>query len=162
MSTAIDTAKVTNRRQLQFSKTEDIIADVEKLAAAREIRTLGNWSSGQVFMHLANTMNKSMDGFNHRLPWPIRVIARVFIKRGFLKKPMKAGFQLPAKSAAELICPSATTEEGLQNIRKALHRLQTEDHREPSAFLGPMTRDEWEKLHCRHSELHLSFLIPVT
>src|SRR5260370_30817770 len=159
MSTAIDTAKVTERRQLHFNNLDDIRAGVEELAKAREIRTLGNWSSGQIFMHLGNIMNKSIDGFDRLLPWPIRLIAIIFIKRKFLTRPMKPGFQLPAKAAAELVPPPTTLEDGLLTIRQALDRLLVESKRSPSAFLGPLTRDEWDRLHCRHSELHLSFLI---
>jgi hypothetical protein len=162
-ATAIDTAKVTDRRQLHFARLEDILADVECLAQARELRTLGNWSAGQIFKHLATVMTKSIDGFDRRMPWPVRFVFGLFLKRKFITQPMKAGFQLPAKAALELIPTSVTSkEEGLQCIRQAIHRLQTEAHRVPSPFLGPMTRDEWDQLHCRHSELHLSFLVPVS
>jgi len=161
MSTAIDTAKVGERRQLHFNNLDDIRADVEQLAQAGEIRTLGNWSAGQVFKHLATIMNKCMDGFDNRLPGPMRFVLRLFFKRKFLTQPMKPGFKLGAKAAAELVPPPTSLEEGLLCIRQALDRLQLESKRAPSAFLGPLTRDEWDQLHCRHSELHLSFLVPV-
>jgi len=161
MSTAIDTARVTERRHLHFNNLDDIRADVEQLAHAGEIRTLGNWSAGQIFRHLATIMNKCIDGFDNRLPGPMRFILRLFFKRKFLTQPMKPGFQLGAKAAAEIVPPPTSLEEGLLSIRQALNRLQLESKRSPSAFLGPLTRDEWERLHCRHSELHLSFLIPI-
>ena len=28
----------------------------------------------------------------------------------------------------------------------------------PSPVFGPMTHEEWEQLHCRHAELHFSFI----
>ena len=63
MSAAIETAKVKERRQLRFDSLDDIAAEVERLAACRSIRAVGNWSSGQVLQHLALTMNNSIDGF---------------------------------------------------------------------------------------------------
>ena len=63
-STPIDTTKVTGRRTLHFNSLDEIAADVEMLTKAREIKTLGNWSAGQVVQHVATTMNKSIDGFS--------------------------------------------------------------------------------------------------
>ena len=40
-------------RELHFKSLEDILADVDRLASSREIRTLGNWSAGQIFEHVA-------------------------------------------------------------------------------------------------------------
>jgi hypothetical protein len=162
MSTAIDTAKVTQRRQLHFNGLDDILADVDHLANSGEIKPLGNWSPGQIFQHLATVMNKSIDGFDTHLPWPLRFGLRLLFKNRFLYKPMAAGFKLPKKTAEELVCPSATVDDGIRNLRQAIHRLQTESKRSPSAAIGPLTREEWDQLHCRHCELHLSFLIPVT
>jgi hypothetical protein len=161
MSTAIDTAKVTERRQLHFNGLDDILADVDHLANSREIKAFGNWSPGQIFQHLATVMNKSIDGFNTHLPWPLRFGLRLLFKNRFLHKPMPPGFKLGKKAAAELVCPPINVEDGVCNIRHAIHRLQTEMKRSPSAAIGPLTREEWNQLHCRHCELHLSFLIPV-
>jgi hypothetical protein len=161
MSTAIDTAKVTERRQLHFNNIEDILADVNQLACCREIKPLGNWSAGQIFQHLATVMNKSIDGFDTHLPAPLRFGLRLLFKNKFLYKPMSAGFKLPKKTAEELVSPPISVEDGVAHIRQAIHRLQTETKRSPSAAIGPLTLDEWTQLHCRHSELHLSFLVPV-
>jgi hypothetical protein len=160
-STVIDTAKVQGRRILRFERLEDILADVDRLAQAKEIKHLGNWSPGQVLKHLSILMNNSMDGFRTGLPlWarPIMFVMRPFFKGKFLRNPMPPGFKLPPKTLAELGPPPTTWEEGLAAIRQALHRLQTETQRVPSPFLGKMTSEQWTQLHCRHSELHLSFL----
>lgn len=161
MASAIDTCKVAERRQLHFNSLDDIGADVERLAKSREIRALGNWSPGQVFQHVANVMNKCIDGFAFRPPAIIRFVVRCFFKRRFLTKPMAPGFKLPAAAASELIPPATTQEAGLDSIRRALARLQTETIRVPSPVLGPLTVEQWNQLHCRHAELHLSFLVPV-
>ena len=160
--TTIDTAKVQGRRKLHFERLEDIVADVDQLAQAKEVKHLGNWSSGQVLKHLAIVMTNSLDGFHIKPPWYFRcmfVFMRPFMKNKALRDPMSAGFKMPS-FAAEMIPPSTTWAEGLAAIRQALHRLQTEPQRAPSPFMGNLTSEQWTQLHCRHSELHLSFLVP--
>jgi hypothetical protein len=165
MSTAIDTTKVTNRRQLRFETLDDIVRDVEKLAAAKEIKALGNWGPGQAFKHLAIVMNSAIDGMPNRLRWHMRamlVLMRPLFKKKVLRDGMRAGFKLPPDIAADIVPPATTTlEEGLSAIRAALKRLKQEDTRAPSPFLGKLSLDESNRLQCRHSELHLSFLVPA-
>jgi Protein of unknown function (DUF1569) len=161
MATAIDTGKVTGRRSLHFNSLDDILADVEHLAASPGIKTLGNWSAGQTFEHLATNFNKSIDGFDNLMPVVVRVVFRTLMKKQFLIRPMSAGFKLPAKSLKELVPDATSFETGLQDIRQAIRRLQTETKRSLMPVLGPLTVDEWNQLHCRHAELHLSFLTPV-
>jgi Protein of unknown function (DUF1569) len=155
----IDTSKVQGRRELHFETIEDILADVERLNLGK-VKTLGNWSGGQILKHLAIVMNDCIDGAAFRLAWPIRMLGRVMKKR-ILTKGMTPGFQLKRQAAGALVPPALSWEEGLNIFRTAVHRLQTESKRAPSPFLGEMTREEWNQLHCRHAELHLSFLVPV-
>jgi hypothetical protein len=157
--TTIDTAKVKERRQLHFDSLDEIAADVERLAACQKVRTLGNWSSGQVLQHLATTMDNSVDGFPNFVPFPVRILLRLFMKQRFLTQPMSPGFRLP-KRAANMLPPETSWEAALANFRRAMQRLKTESRRSPHPAFGPMTVAEWEKIHCRHSELHLSFLSP--
>jgi hypothetical protein len=156
----INTTKVTDRRQLHFDSLDDLSADVERLAACHELRTLGNWSAGQIFEHLAVVMNKSIDGFDKQMPAAVRFLARLLVKPRLLGRPMKPGFRLPGR-LAEIVPPPVETAAGLDHLRRALGRLRAEEKRAPSPFLGAMTRAEWDQLHCRHAELHLSFLVPA-
>jgi hypothetical protein len=160
MSTAIQTGKVTQRRRLTLNSLDDLCGELDRLAAAREIRTLGNWSTGQIFQHLAVVMNKSIDGFDRMMPAPVRLVLRLLVLPRMLKKGMKPGFRLPGR-AAEILPPPISTAEGLQNLRQAIARIQTETRRAPHAFFGHLPDEQWNRLHCRHAELHLSFLEPV-
>jgi hypothetical protein len=155
---AIDTAKVQNRRQLKFDRLEDILAEVDRLNQGK-VKTLGNWSSGQILCHLATVMNQSIDGSPVHFSLPLRILGRL-MKGRVLNKGMQPGFQLKGQAADVLLPPPTNWEEGLSKFRAAIGRLQTETKREPSPFLGAMTREDWDKLHCRHAELHLSFLSP--
>jgi hypothetical protein len=74
---------------------------------------------------------------------------------------MSPGFKLPEDAAGELVPGPTALEEGLDSIRRGLDRLRTETRRSPHPVLGQLTLDQWTQVHCRHAELHLSFLIPV-
>lgn len=156
---SVDTTKIEGRRTLHFATLDDILADVERLNQGK-IRALGNWSPGQVLRHLMVPMRWCLDGTALKAPWYVRFLS-VFFKKGFLRNPMPAGFKLSADFAAELE-PSgpAEWEAELNAFRAMIGRLKAEPQRYPSPFLGAMTREQWDQLHCRHAELHLSFLIP--
>ena len=160
----INTGKVEQRRKLRFDSLDEISVDVERLAAAKELNVLGNWSAGQVFKHLAIVMHGAIDGLNIQPPWMMRIalpILLLFMKSRFLTKSMPAGIQLPSE-AAKVLQPSACSiTEGLDAIRTGLARLKSDSHREVHPFLGKLSNDEWDMLQCRHCELHLSFLVPV-
>jgi Protein of unknown function (DUF1569) len=154
----VKTAKVTGRRQLKFSTLDEILADVERLNQGK-VRALGNWSPGQNLTHLAIIMNGCLDGIPYQAPFYIQT-AGWFLKKRFLKNPMPAGFDLPKAAAAQLVPGDTSWEDGLRQFRTALQRMKTESQRHPHPVLGELTREQWDQLHCRHSELHLSFLIP--
>src|SRR5204862_7977298 len=101
----VDTTKVTGRRSLHFNCLEDIAADAERLASAKNVQALGNWSGGEVVRHVAVVMHKSIDGFIERPPAVIRFFLRLFLKKRILTKPMSAGFKLPARANQEMFGP---------------------------------------------------------
>ena len=160
-ATPIITTKVTGRRVIRFTSLDDILKDAQQLANGRA-RPLGNWSLGQATGHLARAMTMSLDGTTlGRAPLPIRVLLRYVFKKRILTKGMRPGFNLKGKFA-EYIIPEATcsTEQGLGQLRDGIARLKREPQRHPHPAFGPLTREEWDQLHLRHAELHLSFFVP--
>jgi hypothetical protein len=155
----VATDKVQNRRELHFAKIDDILAEAERLNGV-PVKTLGNWSGGQILRHLSIPMNGCIDGISFSAPWYMRLVGRYVLKGYILKHGMKAGFKLGESAAAVLVPPETSWEEGLDALRKGIHRLHSEERRCPHPILGPFTRAEWDAVHCRHAELHLSFLIP--
>ncbi len=153
--TKVDTKKVSGRRALRFNTVEEILADAERLAAA-PATTLGNWSQGQIYRHLGETMNQCIDGLDISPPWYFKIIGRL-IRRRFLTKPMPAGFQLP--KSTKLLPPEIGIDDGLQYLHDAVARLRNESKRCDSPLLGKMTADDWTLLHCRHAEHHLSYIV---
>jgi hypothetical protein len=75
----VDTKKVQGRRKLDYGSYEEMLADADRLASG-PVKTLGNWSAGQIFRHLAIGYDNSVDGFRFTMPLYIRVAARVFQK----------------------------------------------------------------------------------
>jgi hypothetical protein len=154
----INTGKVNDRRKITYTSLQDVLADAERLSQG-QIKTLGNWSPGQIFVHLARTMNDSIDGSSMKVPWFIRLLAGR-LKKKVLSGPMSAGFKLPADAARWLVPGPTSTEEGLAALRASIARQQTESKRAPSPAFGSMTREEWDRLHLNHAALHMSFLVP--
>jgi Protein of unknown function (DUF1569) len=156
---AVKTSKVAGRRELHFTKIAEIQADAESLARGN-VRQLGNWTLGTALAHLARTMKMSLDGAHFRPNFMIRLFAPL-IKKRLLRGPMSPGFKLPPAAAKELVPETPlSTEQGLNELGAAIERLNRESKRAPSPVFGQMTREEWDQLHLRHAELHLSFFVP--
>jgi hypothetical protein len=153
---SVNTAKVTGRRKLDYKSFDEFLADVDRLSAGSP-KTQGNWSAGQVFQHLANAFNGSIDGFPQAFPWFMRAIARMF-KKKLIGGAMPAGIKMPAKLASAVMPEPTSTETGLANLHAAVSRLKQEAHRAAHPVFGKITNDEWNTVHLKHASLHMSFL----
>jgi hypothetical protein len=152
----VNTARVTNRRTLDYKSFDEFLADVDRLSAG-SIKTLGNWSAGQIFQHFANAFNGSIDGLPQAFPWFICAIARMF-KTKLIGGAMPAGIKMPTKLAAVVMPEPTSTETGLANLRAAVARLKQDPHRAPHPVFGKITNAEWNTVHLKHASLHMSFL----
>jgi len=155
----VNTKTVTGRRDVHYDSLDDLLADAESLAAG-DVRMVGNWSLGKIYGHLARSFNCSIDGFPFTFPWPMRVLARLLMKKRFLMKTVPSGFQIPKKNRADFIPDSDDVQTGLAELREAVQRQKSETHRVPHPVLGKFTNEEWEQFHCRHAEMHMSFAVP--
>lgn len=151
------TTKTANRRTISYASLQEVVDDATRLVAA-DASTTGGWTKGQIFEHLARTMDGSLDGFSFTFPFPVRVIGKYFFKPRFFKHGMSPGFKLKGPSKQALAPDPLADQEGLEHLKKSVQRLETESQRHVSPVLGEMTREEWNKLHLRHSELHMSFI----
>jgi hypothetical protein len=155
----IKTAKVTGRRTLHFETFNEILEDAERLCSAKQITALGNWTLGQALGHLALAMDMAIDGAKFRVPWYVRLVAPLF-KQRMLSTSMPSGVQLPADGQQQLIpTPTTSSQQGLAELRRAIGRLQTTSQRAKSPVFGRMSREDWDRFHLRHAELHLSFFV---
>jgi len=159
-TTEIDTRQVARRRTLHFESLNEVMADVEKLAAAQEqgkLRCLGNWSPGQNLGHLASWVDYSYDGVPFKVPFIAKIVMRP-MKNRFLHKPMRPGSRIPKLPGGTAGIDPLSFEEGLTRFRKNFTRLKSEAPQRPHVVFGNLTHEEWICQHLRHAELHLSFM----
>ena len=156
----VQTKSVKGRRTVSYQSFDDLLEDAEAMAHG-VVQTLGNWSLGQIFQHLASALESSIDGFSFKAPLHVRLVAP-FLKKRFLKKPVPAGFQLPAAGQAQLV-PAATvsTAEGLDALRLAVSRTESESKRAIHPVFGRLSKQESDQLQLRHAEMHMSFVVPA-
>ncbi|MCC7477973.1 DUF1569 domain-containing protein [bacterium] len=156
----VDVTKVKGRRRVHFDSPEAIYEEALRLSRG-PLRQLGNLNLAQTCGHLAIWMNLSIDGGIPMDPQPWqKFIARLF-KSMILSHPLPAGYKLPQR-AQQILVPESDRELGsaLEELRQAVERLRLEERRCDSPMLGRLSRQEWDALHCRHAELHFSFLLP--
>jgi hypothetical protein len=156
----VNVKQVKGRRKLHFECYADIRRDLDQLLLSGPIKCLGNWTPGQNYEHLAKSIDVSIDGVDYTLPLWMRWIARP-LKSWFLNRPFMPGFNLPVKLEPAFYPRDVISDEvGHQLLQKALDRIESTTKRAASPAFGIMPESDWIKLHCRHSELHLSFLVP--
>ena len=156
----IETKHVQNRREVHYNSLDDFLADAERLAAG-ETKTLGNWTLGQVFGHMAYALNYSIDGFPGSAPWPLRMFFRLFMRKMLLVGPLKPGFKLPKNLEGKMIPTEMSPEDGLAALRAAVGRLKSDAYRAPHPGIGKISAAQWTQAHLRHAELHMSFAVPA-
>lgn len=153
---AIDTRRVS-RRSLRFESYEDLLQEAERLVAAPQARSLGNWTLGQTLAHLTGGMRMSLDGTQLKAPLLVRLIGP-FLRNRILRGPMQAGIRAPAAVQKELVPNDAIgAAEALEEMRAVIRRLKSEPQRHRHPVFGRLDRDQWDQLNYRHAELHLSF-----
>lgn len=159
MNTATGTGQ---RRELRYATLAEFAADMEQLAAG-EHETTGNWRFAQILKHLRQPMEFSLDGWPFMQPWLLRATVGKLIKGRILKKGMPSGFQLKGKARDVLIVKDddLSLEDELQLMRDTLKRVETESLLPIHPFFGKLRDGEAYRLHCRHCELHMSFVRPA-
>lgn len=150
----INTKKVEGRRDVHYSSLDELLADAQRFTS-ENVRTLGNWSPGQIFKHLAGSLDSSIDGAGFSFPAPVQWLMSLLMKRKFLTKTISAGFKSPDR----FIPKETSVEEGLASLEKAIARQKKESNRAPHPGFGKMTNAEHDLFHLRHAEMHMSFLV---
>ncbi len=150
----VNTKKVSGRRTVRYASLDELLADARRISDV-EVRMLGNWSPGQIYWHLARSLDSSIDGVGFSIPAPVRWLMTLLMKRKFLKKGLPAGF----KSTDQFIPEEISGEAGLASLQAAITRQKQEPDRVPHPAFGNIGRDGWNDFHLRHAEMHMSFLL---
>jgi hypothetical protein len=153
---------VANRRQVRFGSLEDLLAGAAALVAADadgRVTVLGNLSLGQALEHLARWFDASIDAVPVKPPpAALRLTARA-LRGYFFNRGLPTGAKLQPDAEALFIPPADTSAPAaLDHLRRSVERLRSTSQRAVSPLFGPLSAAEWERLHLRHAELHLSFM----
>ncbi|MCH2136627.1 MAG: DUF1569 domain-containing protein [Phycisphaerales bacterium] len=159
----VDRRKVEGRRELKFNCAGCLNSDLDRIQSAHDsgtLRTLGNWSAGQILQHCAKWIGFAMDGFPAQAPWIVRFFFKTFLKKRALQDvAMDPGMNLPKQAAFMLPDDHVTFEQGMSEMRAAVARLDAGDKMEqPSPILGDLTHEQWMGMMLRHSAMHHSFI----
>ena len=149
----VNTKAVDGRRTVRYESLNDLLEDAERLANC-EARTLGNWTQGQIYKHLAQALDVSIDGAD-LMPAPMRFVLNLLFKKKFLSKAIPAGFKAPEKFVPD----ETSVDEGLAALRTAVARQNEVSDRAPHPGFGKISRAEWDLFHLRHAEMHMSFIV---
>lgn len=149
----IKTRKVADRRKVRYKSLDNLLYDAERLASM-QVRTLGNWSQGEIYSHVAKSLDACIDG-NRALPAPLRWILSTFLKNRYLNQGVPAGFKAPGEFQPNEV----SVAEGLGELRKAIQRQKDTSDRTMHPAFGKITNAEWDSFNLRHAEMHMSFLL---
>lgn len=151
-------------RFIRFQTLDDIRQDARRIVQAEHVEQLGNWSPGQAFEHLAKSFNSSIQESKAALPLVNRMIAKI-------SKPLLLHFGLPrgvqiapiSEIAAREFLPKehVSSIEGLKSLERIIDKLSTHVMDAKHNLFGKMSPKDWERMHCRHAELHLRLLVPI-
>jgi len=152
--------KTAPRRELHFDSMQQVLDDAESVTSQPH-ETTGNWSSGQIITHVGELIDVSLHGTDAKMPLPLRVMGRL-LRPWLLSRPIKPGLTIPKAMRPKFTPPpDVPLDQAMERFRvlcKQANEPGTMTHRSP--LLGPMSHDDWVKMHCRHAELHFSFIQP--
>ena len=154
----IKTSQVTNRRELRFESFGDILLDVEGILG-RSHRTLGNWSAAQIVEHLALTFRCAVDGSEYKANIVFRSLSPL-VKKKTLSQAMTPGLTMPSGMRPDFYPDEAVEEQtALEHLKYEIERYQDAEELAKHVVFGKLKRHEWDQLHFRHAEMHLSFIV---
>tara|TARA_R110002072_G_scaffold13481_1_gene56651 strand:+ start:81830 stop:82294 length:465 start_codon:yes stop_codon:yes gene_type:complete len=149
-----------NRRDLSLDTLDDVVAEIERLAAG-EVKTMGKHSFPQIVRHLALS-NSMMTG---RIPAPqpplIMKLLLPFIRSSILKGPVKPGVKLPANAEAVFWSDEEISlQDAIQMLKESVAHYKEHGPLPVHPIFGKASREQLDRLTCSHAAMHLSFVHP--
>ena len=96
-------------------------------------------------------------GADFTMPWAFRLLGRLDKSR-----VLRSAFE-PGTKTAPAFQPAGdiTKAEAIVAFREEIELASKPGAMSrPSPFVGTMSPDDWERMHCRHAEHHFGFIIP--
>jgi len=145
------------RRKPKFESYEDIIREIEELEKIGYSR-LGNWSLGQICEHLGFYFKGSLEGFEFKAPWIIRILVGKPFRWWLMRRE---GYPDNSQTVPQSVPPENVDDhEAVMKIKELLSRLSSAKELHPSGLFGELTLDQWRMMHLHHAGHHLGFLVP--
>lgn len=149
------------RRDVKLHCFNCLRSELDKFeqAGGNGLTTTGDWTAGQIVQHVCETMKRSLDGFEFKAPWYVRLM-RPILRMKFMgkSKAIPAGIKLRGDSAAMIPPKSVAFADAMADLRSTIERAEKKKMTQPSPVFGKMTHEDWVNLHLRHAELHFSFI----
>lgn len=147
------------RRVVHFSTLSDLTLDIQALADTEPTST-GRWTAAQNVEHMAAVIDASVDGATFSLPLPVRLLGRL-LRFWFLNRGLSPGIKLPASvPAAFTPGPETRFQDAARHLAQAVQRAEEQKMAAASPVFGRLSHEQWVRFHCRHAELHFSFIQP--
>jgi hypothetical protein len=159
MPPRIDTTRI-KPRQLELHTPAQALAEARRLADLERqgrLQTMGNWSAGTVFSHLAWWVDAIDNGSLPKFPWLARVLGPL-IKRKLISATPAPGMRLSGTATGTFGDEPCDLDQGLARFERAMARLEQGNFPDRHPVFGSMSPHEWISLHLRHAELHMGFL----
>ena len=152
----------SNRRELSFADLNEVVAEVERLAAG-EVTTSGNHTFTEIVEHLAITHDMTTGKVVGPKPPFFMRLLMPFMKGMIVNdKPLKAGFKLPDKAEA-FFWPKTdkSLADAITHLKESVERYQTQGPLPKHPMFGKLTEEQNLNMNLRHAALHLGFVHPA-
>src|SRR5437763_9717978 len=149
-ATTVDTRRVAPRRRVRLQTIDDLVAEVDRVAAAAaagKVRPLGNWSPAQVLWHIGRLVELSFDGFPFRYRRGPAWIARLFrllAWRRLIALAFRPGFKNPPEAATLEPDPPVSLAAAAAYLKQQAARILRGDQMTQECSVeGPYTHEQW-------------------
>lgn len=148
------------RRELALGSMDEVVAEVERLAAG-QVTTTGKHDFPKIVRHLALSNNMTTGRLAAPKPPLLMRLILPLIRSSILNGPVKPGVKLPAK--AETLFWSddeISTKDAIAMFKDSVAYYKKHGPLPVHPFFGKTTAEQADRLLCRHAAMHLSFVHP--
>lgn len=148
------------RRVIEIKTMEELEHELDELELADEIETSGKWTYYQIIVHITDSIYSSLYGYPGLMPWIVRkTIGRLVLARILADGKMNPGYYNPSTPKEKVEGDAISA---LGRLRECIKEFKNWDGKfSVHPIFDVMDKQTWEKLHCIHASLHLSFVHPV-
>ncbi len=146
-------------KNLSFVSLSQVLNELETFKKLNSIQGYGNWDAGKVFLHCAQSIEYSIQGYpeNKSAFFQNTIGKLVFLKFAFSRK-MSHDLEAPIPGATE-IQTDTNWKESLLVLRETVLKFQTYDGElKPHFAYGSLSKEEYDLAHAMHIANHFSFL----